>query len=208
MQRICPTGQPQRGDQMANIIWTPPEGWVEESGAHVSFKSPCDCSAAGNLVIGSKSYSIVDAMGRTITGVGGAFVSGAILDFILDCENLKAYLQNSAQADYIVEQGTSSGWLYRKWNSGMVEFWGSAIDMTTQSGWVYWSASVPSGIYKTLQNDLIFAQNIYTTTPNRNARKWVLTVSGDGIYVRDGSGNMPSDGSYVSVSIYAVGTWK
>lgn len=27
-------------------------------------------------------------------------------------------------------------------------------------------------------------------------------------YVRDGSGNMPPDGSYVSVSIYAVGTWK
>lgn len=110
--------------------------------------------------------------------------------------------------DYVVEQGTSDGWLYRKWASGMVEFWGNAIDMTTQSGWVNWSASVPSGIYKTLQNDLIFAQNIYTTTPNRNARKWVLTVSGGGIYVRDGSGNIPSDGSYVSVSIYAVGTWK
>ena len=110
--------------------------------------------------------------------------------------------------DYIVSQGTSGGWLYRKWASGMVEFWGNAIDMTTRSGWVDWSAYIPSGIYKSLQKDLVFAQNIYTTTDNREARKWVLTVSGSGIYVRDGSGNMPADGSYVSVSIYAVGTWK
>lgn len=110
--------------------------------------------------------------------------------------------------DYVVEQGISSGWRYRKWRSGMVEFWGNAIDMTTQDGWVNWSASVPSGIYQSLLDDLIFAQNIYSMTANRAARKWVLTVSGGGIYVRDGSGNIPPNGSYVSVSIYAVGTWK
>ena len=110
--------------------------------------------------------------------------------------------------DFVVEQGISSGWRYRKWSSGMVEFWGNAIDMTTQDGWVNWSASVPSGIYQSLSNDLIFAQNIHTETAHREARKWVLTVSGRGIYVRDGSGNIPPDGSYVSVSIYAVGTWK
>ena len=84
---------------MANIIWTPPDGWVEESGAHVSFKAPCDCSAAGNLVIGSNSYSIVDAIGGKLTGSSGVFVSGAVLDFILDCENLKAYLQNPATSE-------------------------------------------------------------------------------------------------------------
>ncbi len=79
-----------------NIIWTPPEGWEEKSGAHVSFKSPCDCSSAGNLRIGSNVYSIVDACGNVLTGKSGAFVSGAVLDLVLDCENLKAYLQNSA----------------------------------------------------------------------------------------------------------------
>ena len=35
-----------------------------------------------------------------------------------------------------------------------------------------------------------------------------ITVYGSRIYVRDGSGNMPPDGSYVSVSIYEAGTWK
>lgn len=82
--------------QYTNIIWTPPEGWEEKSGAHVSFKSPCDCSSAGNLRIGSNVYSIVDACGNVLTGKSGAFVSGAVLDLVLDCENLKAYLQNSA----------------------------------------------------------------------------------------------------------------
>lgn len=111
-------------------------------------------------------------------------------------------------ADYIVQQGTSSGWRYRKWNSGMVEFWGAAIDMTTETGWVNWSNFVPNGIFSSLLDGMVFVQNIYTTTDNRAARKWVLTVSGDSIYVRDGSGNIPPDGSYVSVNIYGLGKWK
>ena len=95
---------------MANIIWTPPSGWVEETGAHVSFKAPCDCKVAGSLVIGSNSYSIVDALGNVITGTGGAFASGAVLDFILDCENSKAYLQNAAT-------GLTLLWTNPNWNT-------------------------------------------------------------------------------------------
>lgn len=94
---------------MANIIWTPHSGWVEETGAHVSFKAPCDCAVAGSLVIGSNSYSIVDALGKVITGTGGAFASGAVLDFILDCENSKAYLQNAATALKLLWSNASPG---------------------------------------------------------------------------------------------------
>ena len=81
---------------MANIVWTAPDGWVEETGAHVSFKAPCDCINAGNLVIGNNTYAIVDAMNDTATGKGTAFVSGAIVEVILDCQTNKAYIQNSA----------------------------------------------------------------------------------------------------------------
>lgn len=142
---------------MANIIWTPPEGWEEKSGAHVSFKSPCDCSSAGNLIIGNNAYSIVDACGNVLTGKGGAFVSGAILDVILDCENLKAYLQNSAPADYVVEQGTSGKWTYRKWASGIGECWGifSTDGITPSTAW-------GSIVYGTWMN----------TTVNKTARKY------------------------------------
>lgn len=80
-----------------NIIWTPPEGWQEKNGTHVSFTAPCDSSFTGKLKIsGGNLYSIVDACGNTLNGKSGIFASGAVLDFILDCSNLKAYLQNQA----------------------------------------------------------------------------------------------------------------
>lgn len=33
-------------------------------------------------------------------------------------------IQHSVSHDYIVAQGTSGIWFYRKWNSGLAEFWG------------------------------------------------------------------------------------
>lgn len=99
---------------MANIIWTPPEGWVEETGAHVSFRAPCSCVDAGKLVIGENEYDIVNAVGETVTGVGGAFASGAILDFILDCDSLNAYLQNQA---FSVDRIYPVGSIYMSVNS-------------------------------------------------------------------------------------------
>lgn len=45
------------------------------------------------------------------------------------------------QADYIVEQGTSGIWTYRKWNSGIAECWGKATVTPT------WVAYPISGLY-------------------------------------------------------------
>ena len=59
--------------------------------------------------------------------------------------------------DYIVDQGTSGNWKYRKWNSGRVEAWGyknfSSIPVTSVSPTYggYRSAAleiaIPSGIF-------------------------------------------------------------
>lgn len=43
--------------------------------------------------------------------------------------------------DYIVEQGTSGGWTYRKWNSGISECWGRF------NASLSWSAYTVSGLY-------------------------------------------------------------
>ena len=86
----------QTVEYSGNIVWAPPDGWAEETGAHVSFKSPFDSIFSGKLQIGSNEYAIVDACGETANGKSGAFVSGAVVDLILDCESKKAYLQNSA----------------------------------------------------------------------------------------------------------------
>lgn len=48
-------------------------------------------------------------------------------------------------ADYVVEQGTSGIWTYRKWNSGIAECWG------------YWSAENASGNRRALEINLPFA---------------------------------------------------
>lgn len=60
----------------------------------------------------------------------------------------------SAEADYVVEQGTSGNWKYRKWNSGDVELWGvySATlthYMTVNSWYAYntGSVSLPFTVY-------------------------------------------------------------
>lgn len=59
--------------------------------------------------------------------------------------------------DYIVEQGTSGIWTYRKWNSGIAECWGAyqfASASFSATGQVYYrligAISFPSGLFVAL----------------------------------------------------------
>lgn len=81
---------------MASIQWTPPAGWVEETGAHVLMLAPCDCTATSTLVIGANAYTIVDGMGASFSTRGGVFATGALLEFVLDVDAKKAYLLSQA----------------------------------------------------------------------------------------------------------------
>lgn len=44
---------------------------------------------------------------------------------MLDVKALLTKMLNAIKVDYIVEQGTSGIWTYRKWNSGIAECWGT-----------------------------------------------------------------------------------
>ena len=66
-------------------------------------------------------------------------------------------IKNNEVADYIVEQGTSGIWTYRKWNSGIAECWGrvgsESYGMTSTSGYGYYTSSsvnLPSNLFKTV----------------------------------------------------------
>lgn len=71
--------------------------------------------------------------------------------------DLKAWIDkvtNALKADYIVEQGTSGDWTYRKWNSGKIEAWGSQsygslVGVVWASPIYYTSQTVniPNGIF-------------------------------------------------------------
>lgn len=117
-------------------------------------------------------------------------------------------------ADYIVEQGTSGIWTYRKWNSGIAECWGNtsaiSVDVTTPWGSMYYgqigqvfnfpfefievpvvSATAKSGGYAVMM--------MTHSTP-------LPTTTSTGMYniIRPQS----STGVTLSLSFHVVGRWK
>ena len=79
--------------------------------------------------------------------------------------------------DYIVEQGTTSSWNYRKWKSGRIEAWykGSATCSTTTAiGSVYrstFSLAIGSGIFSAIPTKTFITIGDNTST--------VISVQGD-----------------------------
>lgn len=71
----------------------------------------------------------VNKTGDTIAGnlsVGGALTvnDGKGTNTTYNVANEITTLRDSVSHDYIVAQGTSGIWFYRKWDSGLAEFWG------------------------------------------------------------------------------------
>lgn len=86
-------------------------------------------------------------------------------------------LGNDSLTDYIVEQGASGIWTYRKWNSGIAECWGTStftsVPMTNAWGYGYYASSVgrtinlPSGLF-TAVNAVEVGVDFYGGTGNWN----------------------------------------
>ena len=125
----------------------------------------------------------------------------------------KAELQGDLAADYIVEQGVSGIWTYRKWSSGVSECWGDKIcgDIAVTSAWgaLFEGSNMggiayPSGLFVSQPAFFPSAQTTKygicgieidggdkTTTPNLYLlRATAQTVQG------------------VYLSLYAKGRWK
>lgn len=56
-------------------------------------------------------------------------------------------LENLGIGDWIVEQGISERWTYRKWNSGIIECWGKATLTTPASGAAPATITLPITFY-------------------------------------------------------------
>ncbi len=82
------------------------------------------------------------------------------------------------EADYIVEQGTSGIWTYRKWNSGIAECWGTtSVPSTSYSangGYKNVTETLPSGLFNVTPTvvtangriDSVIGTDIGFTAPN------------------------------------------
>lgn len=126
--------------------------------------------------------------------------------------NVKALLTkilDAVKVDYIVEQGTSSIWTYRKWNSGIAECWGRTDIVVPSSG--TYITYFPTGLFVSISSLSVNA--FYGTTANRNATKYILTEGSYGsftdravVYVRDYAGNVVNP--YIAFDFQAYGRWK
>ena len=88
--------------------------------------------------------------------------------------------------DYVLEQGTSGIWTYRKWNSGLGEYWGKEQGFTLENG-AHDSPAGPFAIVNA-ENSTVMVTSWYGTDDNRAVRPNIITC-----------GNLREDGS---VSIY------
>lgn len=116
-------------------------------GAPITFRAPCDCTAADGISVNSKNFVFKDAHGVALTGMGNLFLKDAVVKVILDVTNSCAYIQNAdtnsylenKDADCVVNHyelpkqflyksdgkfGGSLTWSVREWQSGYVECFG------------------------------------------------------------------------------------
>ena len=78
--------------------------------------------------------------------------------------------------DFVVEQGTSGIWTYRKWSSGICEYWGKEQGFTLNDG-AHSSPPAPFTVVNT-KNYTVTVTNWYGTDDNRAARTNIITCGG------------------------------
>ena len=110
--------------------------------------------------------------------------------------NTQSLKINNTEIDYIVSQGTSGIWTYRKWNSGLAEYWGKEQNFTLETGW-HRSPAAPFAVVD-IENAVATVTNWYGNgeNPNRAAIPNIITAGGlyeDGsisIYDRNPDGTL------------------
>ena len=108
--------------------------------------------------------------------------------------------------DYVVEEGTDSGWTYRKWNSGAYDAWRSDstnVAVSTAYGSLYRSAEA------TIAPPSFNVGNGYSISGSVNGGEsiWFLTTGADTIKYYQVAVASRSASSR-AVKIYLYGTWE
>lgn len=111
--------------------------------------------------------------------------------------------------DFIVEQGTSGIWTYRKWNSGKIELWTNSyqftVTFTKSSIGVYYATE--SGIPVPLVKTIEFASGDCTKWHYVNWSS-VTCNGGTELGIRYYGLNANGGGNTIPFSFYVIGTWK
>ena len=126
-----------------------------------------------------------------------------------DLANILNEVLPNTSVDYIVEQGTSGIWTYRKWNSGIAECWavsssGAFAPSSTSGGGISYrilSATFPSGLFAT-------APSAHVDCKWGTGISWssARTVSATTLEYAVCKLNNSSDSA--EMYFYAIGKWK
>lgn len=131
--------------------------------------------------------------------------------FAIGSSDATISIKGAALSDFVVQQGTSGNWYYRKWNSGLAECWGNIpinTAITSSIGSLYYAAieniAFPSGLF--INKPLVFANSTSTAVLTVAIRGSTTTKSVFGI-------NLMYPVSYPNaitweVAVEARGTWK
>ena len=119
--------------------------------------------------------------------------------------------------DYIIEEGTSGIWAYRKWNSGVSEGWLKAsgnitmADVSSQDGigGLYYNPSATSDWYFAYPSYLFIDVPIIEATAGSNKNTLVsVYANSSGFVPRFWTPYTSSTTLAMTLNIYAVGRWK
>lgn len=121
-----------------------------------------------------------------------------------------------APADYIVEKGTSSGWQYRKWNSGVAECWQdlsvSGKECSTAVGSWYRTAPLSVGAYPFTFTAAPNLQMQFETFAGTGGLVWSTGTAGSTPKTRPANIYIIRMASAASITgtvhYYAIGKWK
>ena len=117
-------------------------------------------------------------------------------------------VDGNTQVDFVVEQGTSGSWAYRKWKSGRAEAW-----ITSELSFSATPSSLMGGYYA--NTSIGFPGEVFNHSPNCIAMGRVGTGLGFASAYSSSNtsvsitvfGNQNSTTSYIT-ALYAMGTWK
>lgn len=158
---------------------------------------------------------IVAILNKTIPGQGTDMSAQGVEDFIDDLNLAPSdYVKLSELGDYVIEQGTSGIWTYRKWCSGLAECW------SKQTVSVNFATQVASNFRMTTTATSTSYPDIFTSigctqcsASHSTNNTWLTVVSGQvdatnktincGFFGWNTGGTQP-----VIFSIYITGTWK
>ena len=128
----------------------------------------------------------------------------------LEADNIN--INSTPITDFVVAEGTSNSWHYRKWNSGKAECWCRVVTSGFTSGWVAHGNNYVKLFEKPLPftgKQFISAQVStdyygYATVENARSTTW-LTKFSTNICESMGSEGVDQDHA---ITMYWLGTWK